>query len=170
MSIASRVEITLTCGSDDYFLEGGKDHRASLPTILKEVRKRVSEMVYCSDDEKPILHFWEEGFVHSLNELSLEGYPVAVEGSWEFPYVGVPCGGDYGYNPAETLSKLLAPEFLRIFMKCGVDRKAFQCEIKQWSLEVDPDDSSSLDFSDEDSLADVLDPDDYVLLDSSEAA
>lgn len=164
MSISSRVELKLTCGSDNYFLEGGEDHRASLPTIMKEVRKLIPTLVYVPERDVPVLHFWAEGFVESLDGLSREGFPDAVEGAWEYPYMGIPSGGDDGYEPAVTLSKLLAPELLKIFAKWGVDRRAFQCEIRQWSLEVDPDDSADIDFSDEDMLADVLDPDDYVLL------
>ncbi len=155
MSIASRVEIQLICGSDDYFKEGGVDHRASLPTILKAVRKLIPQLVYCPERDVPVLHFWAKGFVDGPGNLSRDGFPVPAEGSWEFPFLTIPYGGDDGGYPAEALRKLFLPEFLQLLADWGIDAKAYRFEIRQWDLDVDPDDTADFDFSDEEAVVDA---------------
>ncbi len=155
MSIACRVEIQLICGSDGYYKEGGVDHRASLPTILKAVRKLIPQLVYCPERDVPVLYFYENEFVKGLGDVSREGFPDPAEGRWEFPYLAIPCGDDDGDNPAEALRKLFLPELLQLLAGWGIDAKAYRFEIRQWYLDVAPDDTADFDCSDEEAVVDA---------------
>lgn len=155
MSIASRVEITLQCGSEEYFRAGGPDHRTSLPTILKALRRLLEDLVYCADNPKPVLYFDAKWFIRELKSVNKDGIPERVEGGWEFAYMSIPCGEMVWAYPAESLRKLLMPEFLKLLAGWNIDPKAYRFEIRQWSLEVDPDDSTEFDFSDEEAVIDA---------------
>lgn len=155
MSSFCRVEVTLTCGSDSYYLAGGVDYRTSLPTILKAVRKLIPQLVYGPERDVPVLYFYTKGFVDQLARLSQKGFPAPAEGCWEFPYLEIPRGDDDDEAPAETLRKLFLPEFLKLLAGWGIDAKAYRFEIRQWYLDVDPDDTAGFDGSDEEAVVDA---------------
>lgn len=152
MKIPSRVCIRLTCGGENYVRGGGKDHRASLPTIMNEVRKIFELFYYCGDNPRPELYFYERSFISSLNEIPGIERPGTAEGAWEYSYASIPCEYDaenYGCYPAEQMKKDLCFELEKLLKKWRIDPKAYKIEIKQWALDVEPDDSAECDFFEE---------------------
>jgi len=143
MKIPSRIQLNLTCGSSDYFRQGGTDHRKSLPTMLNIAKKIVLQSFYCGDDHKLISYWDAVSFQRDLSRHD-EGIPVPMNGGWEFPYLLV--YAEAPFHPAETVLQAFLPEFKSELLKFGIDPKAYACDVLQWDLDVDPDDSASHDF------------------------
>ena len=161
MKISSRVSIRLICGGEDYVRAGGKDHRASLPTILNEIRKEFERCYYCGSNPRPELYFYERSFVSSLNVIPCDENPGTAEGAWEYPYASIPCEYDterFGCYPAEHIKKDLCFALGKLMKKWRIDSKAYKIEISQWTLDVEPDDSTECDFFEED-IESFEDPD-----------
>lgn len=147
MKISSRIEISLTCGNNEYYDNGGVDYQTALPTLLKALKKLVEQHFYCGDKQHPTLYFFVPGFLYNTNTNSGFNILQPSGGGWEFPYVAIPVEyREHGYFPATDMEDILKPELLKLFDQWGVDPRAYTCEIRQWNLDVEPDDTAEIEF------------------------
>lgn len=143
MKFHSRIELTLKCGSREYFEEGGEDCRPSLPTMLKIARKIVRNEYYCGVEPGPDV-LWNTDYFLRYLKGKHDGIPCEVSATVNFPYVVI--YAEDGFEPASILLKAVLPEFKAALLRFGIDPRAYRVEVDQWDIERGPDDSDSHDF------------------------
>ena len=119
--------------------------------MLNIAKKIVLQTFYCGDDSAPI-PYWNTVSFHRDLLRHDEGIPVPMNGGWEFPYVVVPA--ENWFHPTKTFLDAFLPLFKVELLKFGIDPRAYACDVLLWNLDVDPDDSASHDFMEDDDEVD----------------